>query len=171
MRRGVGSADKEVEKAEKFHIRLLKLQETVNRTVWMKGGIPTEHSFSYNPPWGPSRTINSFRPEKSTGPTLQPRLLRQCRDVLGWCIFCATDYATTLEKRKVGHWWERGREEWTLTIVAYHQLGSGRTPADPFWKAFTTKCSSYSEPYREILGSSPRSVKEKWDGFVSYGTK
>lgn len=168
MKRGVGF--KEEEEAEKLPKSLLRLQDAYDQRVRTGGGDPTIRCYWYNPPWGPSRTVNSFRLEKSTSSMLQPKLLRQCRDVLGSCIFCATDYTTTLEKRNVGHWWERGQEEWVLTIVTYHQLGQGLTSADPKWKAFLTTYSSYAEPFRETLGSLPRSVKKKWDESISCGT-
>ncbi|KAI1653645.1 hypothetical protein F4813DRAFT_399645 [Daldinia decipiens] len=170
MQRGVGFRDKEEEEGEKLQKYIRRLQAAYDQRVRMDGGAPEAQSYWYNPQWGPGRTVNSFRLEKSTDSMLHSKLLRQCRDVPGSCLFCDTDYTTTLEKRKVGHWWERGQEEWVLTIVTYHQLGHGLIPDDPTWIAFKTKYSSYTGPFREEFGSLPRSVKEKWDESVSRDT-
>lgn len=43
---------------------------------------------------------------------------------LDWCRDCLTDYMTTVKRRRFGN----GREEWAITIIAYHQLGDGRDP-------------------------------------------
>ncbi|KAI0130724.1 hypothetical protein F4814DRAFT_456747 [Daldinia grandis] len=170
VKRGVGLMDKDEESEERLHTCFLKLRESYNRMTRVRGGISEIQRYWYNPTWSSSRTINSFRSDESTTPMLQSRHLRECWDVPGWCIFCATDYTTTLEKRNVGRWWERRQEEWTLTIVTYHQLGSGRTSAEPKWRVFRKKVSSYSEPLREEFGSLPRSVKKAWDEFVPRGT-
>ncbi|KAI5864103.1 hypothetical protein GGS23DRAFT_562968 [Durotheca rogersii] len=74
----------------------------------------------------------------------------------GSCGFCATDYTTTLERFNPENW--HSQEQWRLTIVTYHQLGSCRSPSDPVWKAFNG--TYHSHLARSQL--EPRSVEDKW---------
>ncbi|KAH9987485.1 hypothetical protein F4779DRAFT_284947 [Xylariaceae sp. FL0662B] len=156
--------DDSIGQHERPDMRQQQLHEHQDRPVQITGDIPVDRGWF--PPWTISRTVNAFRSEGSTSPAPRSKRLRQCRDILDSCIFCATDYVTTLEKRKVGHWWKRGRDEWTLTIVTYHQLGSCRSPSDPKWVAFTTDFWCNPKPDRETFGLLPGDVKKKWEGVI-----
>jgi hypothetical protein len=79
--------------------------------------------------------------------------LRQCCDRVGACDLCTTDYTTTVEKKM-----EYGREEWIVSINAFHDLGSCRSPSDPKWVAFHWRW----DPSRWKLGLLPGEVRNKW---------
>lgn len=155
------------EHAEKCHGYRQHLYDSRNQMLQRRGDAHLASPLWFNPPWSPSRTINSFRREGSASCLPQHRFLRQCRDLLGSCIFCATDYTTTLSRGNVvGEGPKGGREEWILTIVTYHELGSCRSPSDPKWEAFARGVMNDAEPRREALGSLPGGVKKKWEESV-----
>lgn len=97
--------------------------------------------------------------------------MRECREVLGSRIFCATDYTTTLEKTIIRKRRGLEQERWVLTIKTYHELGSCRSPSDPKWEAFRHQVSTDSEPGREALDPLPGEVRAKWEAAAEVATR
>jgi hypothetical protein len=151
---------------ERMHTSQQKFCNIQNVRLRIQGSATVVPCPSFNPSWSPSRTIHSFRRKNSASCLPGREALRECRDVLGSCIFCATDYVTTLEKRNVGEARERTPEEWVLTVTAYHDLGSFRSPSDPKWEAFRQTVFNHTRPERETLGSLPGEVKMRWEESV-----
>ncbi|PON26709.1 hypothetical protein TGAM01_v204210 [Trichoderma gamsii] len=116
-----------------------------------------------------------FEPEGSKAH--RPPPFEECRDVLGFCTVCLTDYVTTIERAKVR---EITRSEtskyrvsvglpldgWSITITAYHQLGRCRDPED--WKWVTLlespldRILSKSPAKRNLAIYPPGIIREKW---------
>ncbi|OTA89204.1 hypothetical protein M434DRAFT_14694 [Hypoxylon sp. CO27-5] len=122
---------------------------------------------AFSPPWAPIRVIDSFRIEDRFFVPPAHRAMRVCTDVPGSCGFCATDYATTLEKRVIGGG-RPVRQEWTLTITAYHYLGDCRSPYDRKWAAFRGfgwSCFSPRDRVK-VFRSFPGDVRERWESAV-----
>ncbi|OTA04789.1 hypothetical protein A9Z42_0054020 [Trichoderma parareesei] len=105
-----------------------------------------------------------------------PPPFRACRDVLGACTVCLTDYVTTIERAEVNEITKSnyglslidaayGRvlsarlgeqisvgplvDGWSITITAYHQLGRCRSPEDWKWVTLT------DTPIDRVLSKSP----------------
>ncbi|KAI1142511.1 hypothetical protein F5Y05DRAFT_371266 [Hypoxylon sp. FL0543] len=107
--------------------------------------------------------INSFRMEGEARIPSDYRRLRLCTEVPGSCVFCATDYTTTLQKRVVEGPRMR-RRPWVLTIVAYYLVGDCDSPLDRKWEVFCGARFSFPEPCRKaIFDSVPGDVKERWE--------
>ncbi|KAK1768442.1 hypothetical protein QBC33DRAFT_377470 [Phialemonium atrogriseum] len=70
------------EHAEKCHGYRQHLYDSRNQMLQRRGDAHLASPLWFNPPWSPSRTINSFRREGSAS-LPQHRFLRQCRDLLG----------------------------------------------------------------------------------------
>lgn len=114
-----------------------------------------------------------------------------CRDVARFCSWCLTDFTITIEwvgvrerlpgtapatARKMGlgwkgdqirHWYEAEPHEkpeaagWQITITAYHQLGSCRTPRDWKWMALAPNLYA-SKIARDTTLYPPGTVMQKW---------
>ena len=108
-------------------------------------------------------------------PTNSMEQFSECRDVVGWCRWCLTDYSTTIERMAasrgvVQNPWDRFRRnlsaEWTITIVTYHQFGRCRDPwASWKWNAIVGRtCSEGWGSSRMAMGYQlrPGSVRNKW---------
>ncbi|KAL7806451.1 hypothetical protein V8C26DRAFT_342215 [Trichoderma gracile] len=105
-----------------------------------------------------------------------PPPFRACRDVLGACTVCLTDYVTTIDRAEVNEITEvnyevslisaaygRGAsarlgeqmtvgplvDGWSITITAYHQLGGCRSPEDWKWVTLT------ETPIDRVLSQGP----------------
>jgi hypothetical protein len=65
---------------------------------------------------------------------------RTCRDVLGFCTVCLTDYSTTIERAEVRETYEDMKivpvvDGWRVEITSYHGLGRCRDMEDWRWVA------------------------------------
>ncbi len=129
-----------------YQLRLSRFAGPEPRNVW------------FNPKWGDSRSINCFRRQMKWC-----WLVEECREVSGSCVFCSTDYTTTLEGWKTKGTQDDGRLEWVLRISAYHGLGRCRSLFDLKWNTFLQRVVAYSVPWRELLGPPPGAVKAKWE--------
>ncbi|AEO57240.1 hypothetical protein MYCTH_94484 [Thermothelomyces thermophilus ATCC 42464] len=93
-------------------------------------------------------------------------LIVPCRGAIGSCNQCLTDYDTTVERRSTEiKYGERKlvTEYWFITITSYHQLGSGRSPFDPKWRAFEGQGSWVSwRPSRDMTQYPQGAVREAW---------
>ncbi|KAL7805367.1 hypothetical protein V8C44DRAFT_228413 [Trichoderma aethiopicum] len=106
----------------------------------------------------------------------EPLPFRACRDVLGACTVCLTDYVTTIERAEVkeitmpdcevsfispvygpgasarlGEQLSVGPpvDGWSITVTAYHQLGRCRDPEDWKWVTLT------ETPVARVLSKGP----------------
>lgn len=115
-----------------------------------------------------------------------------CRDVLQYCSRCLTDFQITIERVKGcerplgtvpttpqtgfvsdGNQVHRCYEVephkspheagWQITIVAYHQFGSCRSPQDWKWKAFSRGVELFASR-RNLVFYPPGAVIQKWRG-------
>ncbi|KAL2189262.1 hypothetical protein L209DRAFT_271446 [Thermothelomyces heterothallicus CBS 203.75] len=93
-------------------------------------------------------------------------LIVPCRDAIGSCNQCLTDYDTTVERRSTEiKYGERKlvTEYWFITITSYHQLGNGRAPFDLKWQAFEGRGSWVSwRPSRDMTQYPQGAVREAW---------
>ena len=122
----------------------------------------------------PSYSVAPIRLRKSRE---EGDLFVECRDVLGSCERCLTDYYTTVERKemkvaklpnggiewyKPKFWnrWRPGMTAWTITIVAYHLLGSARSPFDWKWRAITG--NTFATDERDCDLYPPGLIQAKW---------
>lgn len=117
----------------------------------------------------PSHQVAALkRATASSGETEE--LFSECRNTLGWCKICLTDYCTTIEQKRPrkkvwpGIWTQHqsASSGWTITIVAYHQLGPCRSPFDWKWGAITGSIRTKLGNWRIDHPYPPGSVREKW---------
>lgn len=99
-------------------------------------------------------------------------LFSECRNVLGSCYICLTDHCTTIERRRrqrnvLTGAFARNQAvgwDWAITIVAYHQLGSCRSPTDWKWGTITGSVQIKVGDWRINRPYPPGSVRAKWLG-------
>lgn len=114
-------------------------------------------------------------PNASLSPDDPRQLFSPCQDVLGSCSFCLTDYYTTIkwQTAETKQQQQRARKRrlvdgWLITIVAYHQFGSCRSPFDWKWASMAdlTLCCYDT---RDIVGYPPGTIRDKWLGTMNDG--
>lgn len=80
--------------------------------------------------------------------------LRDCRNLVGSCQYCYTDYKISIKKGDASS----GR---SLELITYHRLGSCRSIHNPFW-TYLTSMSDYANRYKKEHEVGPGSVWETW---------
>lgn len=98
-------------------------------------------------------------------------LFVECEESLGSCIQCLTDFTIKVRLRKPGdadHNTQIDGRDWEITIIAYHQLGSGRSHLDWKWTSFSASNFRPSSPYGWLLEDHPPGmVMSRWLGWTS----
>ncbi|KAI1109885.1 hypothetical protein F5Y14DRAFT_444367 [Nemania sp. NC0429] len=110
--------------------------------------------------------------------------LMPCQDVLHHCSRCLTDFQITIERVKICErslraasmasqrgwvddgtpiydWYEVVEAGWQITIVAYHQFGSCRSPLDWKWKALSLPVWGRDLGARNLVSYPPGAVRQK----------
>lgn len=98
-------------------------------------------------------------PQLSKRPSSGGDGLVPCENATGSCGLCLMDYDITIAPVE-------GEAFWTMTIRAYHQLGSCRSPDDWKWARFTEACRPHlffpNRPNRRGSVHDPGSVRQRW---------
>lgn len=97
-------------------------------------------------------------------------LFAECRDVVRSCALCLTDYCTTIERNEARHRelpgiWGRNqpaRTGWVITIVAYHRLGSCRSPLGWKWSSIIGSLGPGLGNSRGDRGYPAGFARDKW---------
>ncbi|OIW31177.1 hypothetical protein CONLIGDRAFT_700894 [Coniochaeta ligniaria NRRL 30616] len=92
--------------------------------------------------------------------------LRTCRDELGSCTICLTDYTTAIERSEI----RIGPvvDGWRVTITAYHGVGGCRDVEDWRWVALVGANTGYGIDFsaaldgRDTAAFPPGWVMQKW---------
>lgn len=122
--------------------------------------------------------LKSLDPDQPGAPFIPRRILRSCSQ-------CLTDIEITIARvqvcncsgnvyGKVGRvimhcWGECGQRDtphaagWQVTIAAYHQVGSCRSPKDWKWRMLARPSGEYSLP-RDMAIYPSGAVVQKWEG-------
>ncbi|KAL2169018.1 hypothetical protein VTG60DRAFT_6517 [Thermothelomyces hinnuleus] len=93
-------------------------------------------------------------------------LIVPCRDAIGSCNQCLTDFDATVERRSIEI--KDGKRKrvtgyWFITITSFHQLGSGRSPFDHKWQAFAGhRLWAFWRPSRDMTRYPQGAVREAW---------
>ncbi|KAH0490287.1 hypothetical protein TgHK011_001764 [Trichoderma gracile] len=117
-----------------------------------------------------------LEPEGDEAHGSSPPPFRACRDVLGACTVCLTDYVTTIERAEVNEITEVNYEMtvgplvdgWSITITACHQLGRCRSPEDWKWVTLTETpidrvlSQGPGQPVRDMAVFPPGAIRDKW---------
>jgi len=96
-------------------------------------------------------------------------LFSRCHRVLRSCVWCPTDFETTVEclgdESPPGSGWRPGggawADQWVITIRSYQQYGSARSPYDWQWQAIASSCIP-SRPVRQEMDGFYGSVRDRW---------
>ena len=109
------------------------------------------------------------KPRVSISDTTRP-LFVECREQLGSCVWCLTDHCTTIERKRGPKdavpgtlaWHQPASLVWTITIVAYHRLGSCRSPDDWMWRSLVGETGPTLEERRDNKHYPAGSSRDKW---------
>ncbi|KAK5998309.1 hypothetical protein PT974_00686 [Cladobotryum mycophilum] len=109
-----------------------------------------------------------YVPELQRRPSDGGEGLVACREVPGSCGLCLMDYDITINPSEDG-------KAWLMTIQAYHQVGSCRSPDDWKWARFTESCRPHlffpNRPNRRGSIHNPGTVRIRWSDEESQALK
>ncbi len=101
--------------------------------------------------------------------TIRP-LFAECREQLDACVWCLTDHCTTIERKRAPRnavpgtraWVQPASMVWAITIVAYHRLGSCRSPYDWMWRSVVGATQRTMGNWRDNRRYPVGSIRDKW---------
>ncbi|EHK16481.1 uncharacterized protein TRIVIDRAFT_206095 [Trichoderma virens Gv29-8] len=131
--------------------------------------------------WGRFRRMPELmKPEGDGSNELSP--FQACHEVPGYCTMCLTDYVITVERTEDHERIRSGTEVgangtvtlkplingWSITLIAYHQVGQCRDPEDWKWTRLkeTPRITLFPHEehtqHRDMALHPPGAIKEKW---------